>query len=177
MSIEIRSWNCISVAGAKGTGKTFLEKNGLLPSYKEVFVFDTLDEFEEYPHYIPKTDSPKELDQIAKIIWERWNCFLVVSEAELYLPVNQPLPPSVFKIITRGRHRNVGILADTRRIANLNKTVFSLSDHCFIFRHWSPTDLDYLKGFIPKDVKELASLPDYHFWHFARGKVEVHIPI
>lgn len=177
MPIKILSWNVITVCGMKGTGKTYLEKNGLLPHYKSVFVFDTDEEFDEYPRYLPQTDSPKELDKIAKVIYAKGNCLLVVSESEIYLPVNQGLPPNVFKIITRGRRRNVGLLADTRRIANLNKTVFGLSDHCFIFRHFSPTDHDYLKGFIPRDVRELASLPNYHFWHYTMGEVEQYPPI
>jgi len=177
VSIELKSWNCITVCGMKGTGKTYFEKNGLLPKYQEIFVFDPLEEFSEFPHYVPHTDSPRELDKIAKVIWNRWNCLLVVSEAELYLPVSQNLPPNVFKIITRGRHRNVGMIADTRRIANLNKTFFGLSEHCFIFRHFSPTDLDYLKGFVPADVKQLATLDDFCFWHYTRGKVEIHTPI
>jgi len=176
----------------KGTGKTYLERYGLLPAYKRAFIFDTNGEFTEYPtveeakdskkpvlkvRYEPQTDSPKELDRIAKALWEKGNYALFVSEAELYLPVNGNLPSNIFKIITRGRHRNVGLICDTRRIANLNKTAFGLSDHCFIFRHFSPTDLDYLKGFIPQDVRGLQSLHDYHFWHYTRGNVEVCSPI
>ena len=174
--IKVESWHTLTVCGMKGTGKTNLEKF-LLPLYKEVFVFDTNGEFLEFPHYEPTTDSPQELDKIAKILWNRRNCLLVVSEAELYLPVNKPLPPNIFKVITRGRHRNVGLIADTRRIANLNKTVFGLSEHCFIFRHFSPTDIRYLNEFIPQDCRGLASLMDYHFWHYSKGKVEEHEPV
>lgn len=176
MKIEIRSFDAVTVCGMKGTGKTYLERQ-LLSSYKEVFVFDPLDEFDEFPHYVPKTDSPMELDKIAKEIWDRWNCLLVVSEAELYMPVNQNLPPNVFKIVARGRHRNVGIMVDTRRVANLNKTMFGLSEWCFIFRHFSPTDLDYLGKFIPEDVKKLRDLDDYWFWAYHRNKIEVHEPL
>ena len=175
--ITLESWNGVTVCGMKGTGKTYLVKKGLLPCYNDIFVFDPNGEFTEYPHYQPETDSPRELEKVAKVIWDRWNCLLVVSEAELYLPVNQTLPPSIFKIVARGRHRNVGLIADTRRIANLNKTVFGLSEHCFVFRHFSPTDLGYLKGFIPQDVRALADLPNYNFWHYSKGKVEVCEPI
>lgn len=190
--IELLSWHTGTVCGMKGTGKTYLERYGLLPAYERAFIFDTNGEFTEYPtvdeakeskksvlkvRYEPQTDSPKELDRIAKALWEKGNYALFVSEAELYLPVNGNLPPNIFKIITRGRHRNVGLICDTRRIANLNKTAFGLSDHCFVFRHFSPTDLDYLKGFIPQDVRELQSLRDYHFWHYTKGKVEVCSPI
>lgn len=177
MPIELNSWECVTVCGGKGTGKTYLEKKGLLPHYKEIFCFDPNGEFSEYPSYQPETDSPQELEKIAKIIWNRWNCLLLVSEAELYLPVNKPLTPNVFKIVSRGRHRNTGLIADTRRIAELNKTVFSLSNHVFIFQTWSPTDLSYLKGFIPQDVKPLANLANYHFWHYTKGKAEECQPI
>ena len=192
MAIKLKSWHTITVCGMKGTGKSCLEKHGLIPNYERVFIFDTNGEFDEYPllgevkegkepqlkvRYEPQTDSPKELDKIATALWAKGNCVLVVSEAELFLPVNGTLPPNIFKIITRGRHRNVGLVCDTRRIANLNKTAFGLSEHCFIFRHFSPTDLDYLKGFIPQDVRGLQSLGDYHFWHYTQGKVEVCSPI
>lgn len=176
MNLELRSFDCITVCGMKGCGKTYLIKH-VLPLYQELFVFDPTEEFSDYPHYVPETDSPRELEKIAKVIWNRQNCMLVVSEAELYLPVNLNLPPSVFKILTRGRHRNVGIIADTRRIANLNKTAFGLSEWCFIFRHFSPNDVDYLNKFLSRDAKELRELPDYHFWVYHRNKVEVHEPI
>lgn len=171
MAVDLLSWHCITTCGQKGTGKTNLIRN-LLPNYQEVFVFDPLEEYPEYPHYIPEKDTPLELEKIAKIIWNRWNCLLVVSEAELFLPVNQTLPPNVFKILTRGRHRNVGMIFDTRRIANLNKTAFGLSEHVFIFRHFSPTDMRYLAQFVPQDPRGLANLADWHYWHYTRGRIE-----
>ena len=178
MDINLKSWHTVTVCGMKGTGKTELEKF-LLQRYESIYIFDTNGEFPEFAPrtYEPETDSPKELDKVAKVIWNKGNTLLLVSEAELYLPVNGTLPPNIFKIITRGRHRNIGLIVDTRRIANLNKTVFGLSEHQFIFRHFSPTDLDYLKGFVPGNVKELASLEDYWFWHVSRGKAQVCSPI
>ncbi len=174
--MTIVSWHTVTVCGMKGTGKTTLEKK-LLGSYSRVLVFDTDEEFSEFPQYIPETDSPKELDKVAKAIWKEGNCLLLVSEAELYLPVNGTLPPNVFKLITRGRRRNIGMIADTRRIANLNKTVFGLSEHIFAFRHFSPADIRYLNEFLTKDARELAYLHDYWFWHYHRGNVVVHKPI
>jgi hypothetical protein len=178
-NIQLASWHSVVVCGMKGTGKTVLEKKGLLPQYKSVYIFDPNGEFGEFkPHtYEPETDSPKELDRVAKAIWDNGNCLLLVSEAEIYLPVVGNLPPNIFKIITRGRHRNIGLIADTRRIANLNKTCFGLAEHAFIFRHFSPTDIDYLNKFVPQDCKALAHLGDFHFWHYSRGKIEVCEPI
>jgi len=174
--MNIRSFDCITVCGQKGCGKTYLIQH-LLPLYREVLVFDPAQEFDDYPHYVPKTDSPQELERVAKVLWNRWNVLLVVSEAELYLPVNQQLPPSIFKIITRGRHRNIGLIADTRRVANLNKTMFGLSEFCFIFRHFSPNDIDYLSKFVPRNCKELRDLPDFHFWVYHQNQTLIHPPI
>lgn len=174
---KILSWHTITVCGMKGTGKSTLEKVGLLPQYRKVLVFDPNDEFREFPQYVPKTDNPMELDAVAKKVWNEGNMVLVVSEAELYLPVAKPLPPNIFKVITRGRHRNVGLIVDTRRVANLNKTVFGLSEHVFIFRHFSPTDYRYLQEFVPRECRSLATLQDFHYWHFFRGVVVEMDPI
>lgn len=174
--IQLKSWHTITVCGMKGTGKTNLEKF-VLSMFPRVLVFDTNGEFPEFNTYEPSTDSPKELDAVAKQVWKEGNCFLVVSEAELFLPVNGTLPPNIFKIITRGRHRNIGLLADTRRVANLNKTVFGLSEHVFVFRHFSPNDIRYLQNFIPQDCRALANIQDYHFWYYHKGQVVEHEPV
>lgn len=172
----IASWHTITVCGMKGTGKTTLEKL-MLTKYQRILVFDVNGEFTEFPRYLPETDSPKELDKVAKAVWNEGNCLLMVSEAELYLPVNGTLPPNVFKITTRGRHRNIGMIADTRRIANLNKTVFGLSEHVFAFRHFAPTDIKYLNEFFTKDAREMVHLKDYWYWQYHRGVVKVCPPI
>lgn len=176
VDMTVVSWHTNTVCGMKGTGKTTLEKV-LLTKYQRVLVFDVNGEFPEFPQYIPETDSPKELDKVAKAVWNEGNCLLLVSEAELYLPVNGTLPPNVFKITTRGRHRNIGMIADTRRIANLNKTVFGLSEHVFAFRHFAPTDVKYLNEFFTRDARELVNLPDFWYWHYHRGIVNVCKPV
>ncbi len=176
-TINIQSWHTLTVCGQKGTGKSNLEK-WMLTLYKDVYIFDTNGEFgSKYPTYEPTSDSPEELDKVAKALWKRGNVLLLVSEAELFLPNGRPLPPNIFKIVTRGRHQNIGLIADTRRIANLSKTVFGLSDHCFIFRHFSPTDIRYIQEFVPTNAKQLANLPDYHFWHYTKGRVEERPPV
>ena len=49
-------------------------------------------------------------------------------------------------------------MVDSRHIANLHKTVFSLSDHCFVFRHFSPTDIKYLAEDLFREGKKLAEV-------------------
>jgi hypothetical protein len=186
--MELRSFDSVTIAGAKGSGKSTLE-HALLSAYPRVFVFDTLDEFPQYKlgkitdpntsRYIPKTNDRKELDYVCAYIYARYNTMLLVSEAELFMPVVPvELEPNVMNIATRGRHRNVGMMLDTRRIANLNKTAFSLCEFQFIFRHWSPNDLDYLSKFLkPEYAQQLPNLADYWFFVNHQGKVELHEPL
>lgn len=176
MAVKIKTWHTVTVCGMKGTGKSNLERF-LLKMYPSVFVFDVLEEFQDYPNYIPRTNDPRELDSVAKAIWNQGNVTLLVSEAELFLPNTGTLPPNIFRLLTRGRHRNIGVIVDTRRIANLSKTAFSLSEHVFVFRHFSPTDTRYLQEFLPVDAKQLANLQDYHYWHYTRGQVKEHDPV
>ena len=173
-----------------GTGKTNFERS-LLSSYERVLVFDPDDEYQDYPEmrhlkkgqtasrvrYIPDSDDPLELDEIAKFVWNQGNVLLVVSEAEIYLPVTQGLRPWMFKLINRGRRRNIGCMVDTRRVANLNKTVFGLAEWVFIFRHFAPNDIKYLREYVPGEVRKVQNLPDFHFWVFHRGKVMEHKPV
>ena len=188
--MELRSFDGVIVCGQRGTGKTSLQRH-LLGLYRKVLIFDPGDEFCEFPdlrklpkgsaasvvRYVPQTDRPEELDSIAGVIWKRMNVLLLVSEAELYLPVNRPLLPNISKIILRGRHRNIGTLIDTRRVNLLNKTVFSMAEWVFVFRHFSPNDIKYLNEFLPEDAKALRDLPDYYFWVCHRNRVVVHDPV
>lgn len=187
---ELRSFDKVVFCGQSGTGKTTLERS-ILSRYKRVLVFDPDDEYEEYPdirtlkkdqevthcRYIPDTDKPEELEEIAKLVWRKQNTLLMISEAEIYLPVYRGLLPWMFKLINRGRRRNIGCIADTRRVANLNKTVVGLAEWIVIFRHTLPNDLKYLREFVNFDPRALQELPDFHYWVCHRSKVTVHEPI
>ena len=128
MTIKLKSWHTNTVCGMKGTGKTWLEKYGLLPFYKRAIIFDTNGEFTEYPlledakecevgtlkfRYEPSTDSPKELDKVAKNFREtirgaladpnkgRGNaCSVVLADAIIVLEA----PPGAEVCSTNAKH-------------------------------------------------------------------------
>ena len=173
----IKSTDLITICGARGSGKTTWEKKiskGFAGT--EFLAFDPLDEYRDiWPQYIPKTNKPEELAEVARYVFYKGNMILLVSEAELYLP-NGSLPPDTLKLITQGRHRNTAVWADTRRIANLSKTMFSLSEHVICFRQFSKNDIRYLEDFIP-GAAAVRDLPNYHFLYYHRGNSKIFTPL
>lgn len=177
---EIRWDETIVVCGMKGVGKTEWLRwyANQLP---RVFMFDPMDEFPEFENrHVPYTDKPAELELVAEKLWQIGNVTLFVDEAELYLPNKLFVPPNTFKIITRGRdrpgHRGVGLVACTRRLANLNKTVFGLSSHVIIFRIFGVPDIKYLGEFVP-NADDARYIPDFHWWHWHWTKMDKHTPV
>lgn len=179
---QLKVTDTVTVAGMKGTGKSTLSEGYatyLIENGTRVFWFDPMGEHLAFkPNvYVPKTMSPNELDWIAQRLWKAGgDVVLFVDEAELYLPNKLFLPPTIFKTITQGRHVKIGLVAITRRVANLNKTVFSLSEHCFVFRHFSNNDIRYLSDFL-NDARPLRDLDDYWFWHYHRGTMKEYKPL
>lgn len=177
----------MTITGMKRKGKTKLAEY-IAKLAPRVFVFDPMGEYEEFKEvtlgnfeipgrYLPRTDKPIELDSIAAKIWAEGNVLLIIDEAELYMP-NSPLPPNTFKLISRGGHRRIGLMAVTRRVADLNKTVFSLSDNVFVFRLFSKNDVKYLgeSGF--PNIERVRILEPYHFLHWtSTGEFHEHRPI
>ncbi len=156
----------VVVTGMTGTGKSeFLRwYAGQVP---RPFFFDVMGEFTEFKNrYQPETDDPAELDAVAEKLWNIGNVTLFVEESEIYLPNTLKVPASTFKIITRGRdrpqHPGVGLVVCTRRIACLNKTVFSLAKHIVFYRTFGVNDIRYISDFYP-GADALRTLPDYHY--------------
>lgn len=178
---KVLKWDdTIVICGVKGTGKTEWLR-WFISQLPRPFVVDPMEEFTEFENrYVPQTDRPEELERVAKKLWDIGNVTLVVDEAELYLPNKLFVPPATFKIITRGRdrptHAGVGLVVCTRRIANLNKTVFGLSNHIIIFRHFGVNDIKYLGEFVP-EADQLRTIHDYHWWHWHWTGMDKHNPI
>jgi len=173
----IKNTDLITICGMRGTGKTtWIRHNAKLFEGVGLLMFDPLNEFsKDFPCYVPETQNPDELSEVADYVFRKGNMLLIVSEAEIYLPNISYLPTGTFKLLTQGRHRNTGMWADSRRIANLNKTMFSLSEHCIVFRHFGYNDLKYLGEWIP-DKTAISGLKDFHFIHYHRGTSTEYLP-
>uniref|UniRef100_A0A6H2A2J3 ATPase domain containing protein n=1 Tax=viral metagenome TaxID=1070528 RepID=A0A6H2A2J3_9ZZZZ len=166
-TFKLASDEVICIGGMRGTGKTTLAKH-ITSQFESVYVFDPLNQYAEFEHYVPETSSIEEFDSVAKRIWLKGNMVFVVEECEGYLGERMALSPYAFKIVLQGRNRGIGLIAVTRRIANLSKTVFSLSDHVYLFRFFSPNDVKYCAEFIGRAWgARLQKLPKFHFLYYS----------
>ena len=154
----------ITIAGKRGYGKTTLAKK-IVSMMPRVAIYDLMGEYEHKYAYIPLTSSIEEFDNWLKTLWSIGNVFILVDESDQIAPVEKPLSPYMNKIINLGRHRGIGMGLVTRRIARLNKTAFSQSTEVFLFHHFVPNDLKYLKEFFP-DADRIRKLPKYKYLVF-----------
>ncbi len=173
--MKIQSTDLITVAGQTRSGKSTLAKylaRQIQAAGIDVVVFDPMAEYIEFTSYIPKSDSPAELDLFCAQAWARGNTFIIVDESELYLAEKKALPRHVFRCVLRGGHRGIGMMFITKRIALLSKNCFALSHHIFLFRIFAPNDINYIAQFCPRTVTEkLRRLPPWHYLYYHEGEV------
>jgi len=167
------------ICGQRGKGKTTLAIH-ICKRIRRKRILDILGEYSKHRElkrfcYIPR--SKDDIERFLNRVWRDGNVLLIIDEADLIFPNKIKLRDIFYKIIHLGRHRNIGLLAITRRIANLHKDIVSLADTIFIFRLIVKSDLDYLRYFIGDDIFLAQDLEDYHFLVWHEGKIEKCEPV
>lgn len=145
--------------------------------------------FPDECRYIPKRETPSELEEICKSLWARSNVVLAVEEAEQYISQQKAMLPYTSGLIRMGRNWGIGVWATTRRIQDINKRFFDLAQHCFLFRVGLKSR-EYIANLIgPEYVYVypscrynktgycLASLPPYHFIHYNLETEEAEVAV
>jgi hypothetical protein len=172
------------ICGLRGAGKTHITeeiiKTKFIPSNINYYIYDLNDEYRDFPPqnvYVPKTTSETEFEEVAKKIWDTGNISFDIDEAENFINVRKPMTESMTAITRRGRHRKIGSIAITRRIAEFSKEFFSLSDWVVLFKMFSPNDIRYVAEFLTKeDADKLSTLKPYHYLVYHEGKTEEYGP-
>ena len=159
--ISLRTDQIAVIAGQRGVGKTCLAKK-LISGLQRVVIYDPVGEYDPRFSYVPGGDSVEEFEAFMKKVWIMGNVFVVVDEAERFLRNNGRILPYTYKVINTGRHRNIGMLLITRRLAELHKTPFGLSTMVILFRLFLPNDIKYISEFLPNAGK-VRTLPDYQY--------------
>ncbi len=172
MKLKVKSTDRVTICGMPGTGKTTFMKN-LMQGYQASYLYDPLNQYAEFPRHVPAViNSREEFDSYCRRIWYRANVCFGIEESELYLNQGKPLTPWAARVIISGRNMGIGVVANTRRLAMLSKDMFSNSEHVFIFRLFSPNDVEYLVRYIGKEwAAVVPKLDDFEFLHYSGGQV------
>lgn len=158
-----------TIAGMRGSGKTSLAQRVLARVKGDVIVYDPLWEYDTKISFHPHSDSKEDFDRFMRICWERGNLYICVDEAERYFRNNRMLTEHSMKIVNTGRHRNIGMLVVTRRLADLNKTVFGLSNNAILFQMFLPNDIRYIQEFYGDEAKDLKTMGKFQYKVFSMG--------
>lgn len=170
------------ITGNRGEGKTELAKHILRLFQAQgypVFIYDPLDEYRDFEpcRYVPKDNlSIDEFDEVASDIWNGKNCIFLIEEVEFYASAHK-ISLMLQRLVSLGRHRGIGLVITTRRIADVHKLICSQAKNWFIFHSFLPNELDYMEQFIGETVYKAVSLEPYHFIYWTRGKAQVYEPI
>lgn len=163
----IRTNSITSIAGMRGSGKTSLAKRILAQVKGDVVVYDPMWEYPSKYSFHPISDSKIDFESFMESVWDKGNIYVCVDEAERYFRGKKQLGEYASKVVNTGRHRNIGLLVITRRIAELNKTVFGLSDTAILFQMFLPNDIWYINWFYGEKAKELRTLAKYKYEVFS----------
>lgn len=154
-----------TISGKRGFGKTTLAQT-LISGLSRVAIWDPMGEYGGPNAYIPYSGNAEEFNEWMRVHWETGNICVMVDEADQVIAERKELPIYANKIINLGRHRNIGMIMITRRLANLNKSAVSQSADLFLFHHFLINDIKYLSGMIGDDAYKLKELEKFQYLHY-----------
>ena len=177
----IKTTEVVLISGQRGTGKSTLLRM-IARRAKKVIVYDPLFEHgmlgvktrnvEDVAQldrvvFQPINNDEKTFEDFCRTIWnKRDNVLVFIDEVDEHADLYN-LPPFFGRLVRLGRHKGIGVIGITRRIANVNKTLPALSHHIISFRQTLPNDVAYLADFITWDnASKLKTLPDFCYLHF-----------
>ncbi|MCK4529518.1 hypothetical protein KAW18_19310 [candidate division WOR-3 bacterium] len=174
-----------AIFGKSGSGKSYLTKE-ILSKYKGSFViwdfigehtggiiFDDLKPFLVYTkqqiRYKQKIRAILRLeeeyfDQVCFVVKEIGNMFFVIEEIE-EVTINGKCPKNLASLLRFGRHKNVRILATSKRPAETPRLYTSQATMLIIFQIREPIDLSWLRKYAGIDIRKVQNLSiKHHQW-------------
>jgi hypothetical protein len=113
---------------------------------------------------------------VCRNVLESRNVFFVIDECDKYAD-NTPLryqSEHFDTIIEQGKHYGVGVLAITRRLANLSKTILGESRQVISFYQFLPNDVEVLNKFIgEKNADRSMKLKPFEYLAFKDGDCQI----
>ncbi len=179
--IDLKPGQHITTMGNVGSGKSFFNRNALLPTSSRAVILDS--EQDDYPDFpdvsvhaalklasgnsgffvrVPtrgaiQFDEPSVEELCAGIIEKGHDMTVLLEEATDYSDASY-IPPYLHALMRRARHKKVNVIISTQRPARLSKDYYSLSLHHFFF---SLSDFDVERTDYAKFLSEYQELTPY----------------
>lgn len=171
----------ITTLGNVGSGKTYFNRNGLLPLYDRIIVVDSEpDDYPDFPKvpvkkavklsaskyrfavHVP-TRGSREFDEETiealsmGLLSKGRETVLLLEEATDYSDASY-IPPYLRSLMRRARHRKITVIVSTQRPAMLSKDYYALSVHHFFF-YLSDYDVMAVKPYAPFLAERMHQIP------------------
>jgi energy-coupling factor transporter ATP-binding protein EcfA2 len=110
--------------------------------------------------YIPGENEKGSLfddaNEFCRMVWEGRNLWIVFEEVHQIANTASPssMPPQLRKIINRGRHRNISVLATGLRFAETPRPITAGANLYIIFQTAEPLDVEELRRRVGADATD-----------------------
>ena len=178
------------VLGRGGSGKSHLVKHWLGAIKGRVVIFDAAAEDDYARGAVLVEDRDRLIDlliagerrlcwrglfggafeAVNEIAWAAGDLTLVWEEVDQFGDAGR-LPPWAFKIANQGRHRDIRVIACSRRPARVSRDLTANASRIVAFGTTEPRDLAYLRDYMGEAAEKLRGVPEYHAldWTEAAG--------
>ena len=170
------------ILGKRGSGKTTLTKSLIEGYNKNIIIWDFIGEykgaviktFDSFCWYISQRiiDEKRiniilrlpieDFDAVCGVIYIIGKMLFVIEEIDSVSSAFY-VPKGLGYLIRYGRHREVSMIATSRRPADVPRLLTSQANTLYCFRFIEPRDLDYLKQYANINIAELQGLNDYKY--------------
>lgn len=172
------------IFGRKGSGKSFLVKNEILPVVTPYVVVDYLGEYQNENatvfndaetflnsvfddscgNAILRFTDDDDLDEVFYWCFYIHNFTLIIEEISLYCNPYR-INPHVERLVRFGRHKRINIIGVSQRPADVHKIVTSQADALICFHTQEVRDIEYIGKFTSEDANKLRDLKYPHGFH------------
>jgi hypothetical protein len=124
-----------------------------------VIIIDSLSEYDIFPvRFLLKERDflkrqsfifrPSSLDDVKRCLLAIWligRCTLVIEEVDMYCSAQKPLP-ALDRLLRYGRHRDISVIAISRRPADVPRLLTAQADEVVTFQQTEPRDLAWIRA-------------------------------
>lgn len=175
----------ITVIGIRGSGKTHLVKYEILPSRGPLVIYDTIDEYVNYPGLADvqteldlldglelgesmriSHNSEVEFDRLCEILLRvKPNYYLVVDEFHVLYQHHMSFErdvPNFKPLMLLGNHNNMSMILSTQRPTDFPKYVLTQTTTLYSFQIWHKADIEFIANIV-ENPEQFKDLEQFHY--------------